>query len=79
MVEVDNDGNPETSYEPGELANSTTYEWKVITNPDGENITFGPYEFTTIDTPPSLSGAIYDSHGPAMVYDSKGPSWIYVP
>lgn len=74
-TEVNNDGDAETSYEPGTLSYNTKYYWKIVTNPDGENLTFpstGCYEFTTIGTPAQVIGFGQNSAGMDYSQNSAG-------
>jgi len=80
-TEVDNDGVAETTYDLTTTHDETWY-WKVVVNPDDENLTFPPtgcYSFTTITTPSVLGGAVYDSNAGAGAYSSGGATWGYLP
>lgn len=75
------DGVDTETYDTGTMANDDIFYWKVVVNPDAENLSFpstGCYTFTTIETPPTLSEAIYNSTGPTRIYDSAGSAWVYV-
>ena len=61
----------------GELSVSTDYCWQVIVNPEGENVTNGPYYFTTGPGPPivageSLSGIVNNAGGPRIGINAAG-------
>ena len=78
-TEVGADEDAETSYDPGTLNHNDTYYWKVITEPDGANISFpstGCYTFTTIGTPSDVVGLSQNSGGPAFIQNSGGLNWV---
>jgi len=56
----------------GEMTTGTDYCWQVVVNPDDENVTSGPYYFTTAEGPPAVSSA-----KPGVKYNVNAPGIRY--
>jgi hypothetical protein len=74
------DGVDTETYDTGTMDTSTTYYWKVVVNPDTDNISFpssGCYTFTTVGTPANIPAIVQNDGGPIFKQNDGGP--IYSP
>ena len=70
------------TYDTGTMANSDVFYWKIVANPDAENLSFpatGCYTFTTIGTPSDVTGLGFCAGGVDRIYNSGGVDRIYLP
>lgn len=66
----------------GALPYNTEYCWQVVANPDADNITYGPYTFTTVASAPispsNLMVFQYKSTALASKYNPSGINFRYM-